>query len=82
LQNTWQRYDWMGKMIQALEKQLDVGQALQLLANGPVRNDATLHSWVFDPKYKTVYVANAGIDPPVTATKQPYVRIDLAPWFK
>ncbi len=82
LQNTWQRYDWLGKMIQALPKQLDVPQALQLLANGPVRNDSTLHSWVFDPKRKTAYVANAAVDPPATATSQPYVRVDFAPWFK
>ena len=81
MQNTWQRYDWLGKQIQARPGGTDVEQALQLLANGPVRNDATLHSWVFDPKNQVAYVAVAGNNPPVTATSRPYTRIDLAPWF-
>ena len=82
LQNTWQRYDWLGKQIQARPKGIDVEQALQLLANGPVRNDETLHSWVFDPKNKVAYVSVAGNNPPVTATSRPYTRIDLKQWFE
>ncbi len=82
LQNTWQRYDWLGKQIQAKPKGMDIKEALQLLANGPVFNDDTLHSWVFDPKNKTAYVAVAGSNPPLTATRRPFTRIDLSPWFK
>jgi len=81
-QNTWQRYDWLGKQIQARPRGVDVKEALQLLSNGPVRNDATLHSWVFDPKNQVAYVANAGNNPPVTATSRAYTRIDLTEWFK
>jgi hypothetical protein len=82
MQNTWQRYDWLGKQIQARPKKIDVPEALQLLSNGPVKNDATLHSWVFDPKNQVAYVAIAGNNPPVTATSRTYTRIDLKPWFK
>ena len=81
LQNTWQRYDWLGKQIQARPGAMDVAEALQLLANGPVKCDATLHAWVFDPKNQTAYVAVAGSDPPLTATARPFTRIDLAQWF-
>ena len=82
LQNTWQRYDWLGKQIQAQPGKIDVPQALQLLANGPVKNNTTLHSWVLDPKNKVIYLADAGANPPVTASETPYTKIDLAPWFK
>lgn len=82
LQNTWQRYDWLGKQVEARPGKMDVPEALQLLANGPVFNDDTLHSWVFDPKNKTAYVAVAGNNPPLTATKKPFTKIDLAQWFE
>ncbi len=82
LQNTWQRYNWLGEQIQAQPGKIDVAQALQLLANGPVKNNGTLHSWVFDPKNSTAYVAIAGNNPVVTATDRAYTRIDLGPWFK
>jgi hypothetical protein len=59
-----------------------VPEALQLLANGPVKNNGTLHSWVFDPKNQTAYVAIAGSNPPTTATNRIFTKIDLAPWFK
>ena len=81
-QNTWQRYDWLGKQIQAQPGKIDVPQALQLLANGPVKNNGTLHSWVFDPKNQTVYLSDAAVDPPVTATERPYTKISLAEWFR
>lgn len=81
-QNTWQRYDWLGKQIQSKTGKMDVAEALQLLANGPVKNDATLHSWVFDPKNQIIYIANAGWNPPVTATNRAFTKIDLSPWFK
>jgi len=61
---------------------MDVPEALQLLCNGPVLNDATLHSWVFDPKNAAAYVANAGNNPPVTAAKRAYTRIDLREWLR
>ena len=80
-QNTWQRYNWLGKQIQAREGNIGVAEALQLLANGPVENDATLHSWVFDPSNQTAYVAVAGNNPPVTATSRAYTKIDLSKWF-
>lgn len=82
MQNTWQRYDWLGKQIEALPGKIDVPQALQLLANGPVKNNGTLHSWVFDPKNQVVYLSNAGVDPLVTASERPYTKINLAEWFK
>jgi hypothetical protein len=81
-QNTWQRYDWLGKQIQARPAGMDVPQALQLLANGPVKAGSTLHSWVFDPKNKTAYVAIAGGNPAVPAWNRPYTRIDLSQWFE
>lgn len=81
-QNTWQRYDWLGWQIQARPAGMDVPQALQLLANGPVKSGSTLHSWVFDPKNKAAYVAIAGSNPPAPAWSRTYTRIDLAQWFK
>jgi predicted choloylglycine hydrolase len=84
LQNTWQRYDWLGKQIQAHPKGVDIPQALQMLVNRPVGGETTdtLHSWVFDPKNKTIYVAIAGSNPPVPATRRPYTKIDLTAWFQ
>jgi predicted choloylglycine hydrolase len=79
---TWDRYDWLGTQIQAQPGGIDVKEALQLLANGPVQCDVTLHSWVFDPKNNAAYIANAGWNPPVTASSRAYAHIDLAPWFK
>jgi len=81
-ENTWQRYDWMGRQIQARPGGMDVKEALQLLCNGPVRNDDTLHSWVFDPTNRVAYVAIAGNNPPVTATSRAFTRIDLKKWFE
>lgn len=81
-QNTWQRYDWLGKQIEARPGGIDVPQALQLLANGPVLNDATLHAFVFDPANQTAYISNAGIDPVVTATKMPFTKLSLKEWFQ
>ena len=81
-QNSYQRYDWMGKNISAEPGKVDIAKALQLLRNGPVYSDATLHSCVFDPKNQTAYVALAGNNPPVTATERPFTKIDLKEWFK
>jgi predicted choloylglycine hydrolase len=81
MQNTWQRYDWLGKQIEAQPGKIDVQQALQMLVNGPVFSEDTLHSWVFDPKNQTAYVANAGNNPPVPASRRPYTKIDLTEWF-
>ena len=81
MQNSWQRYDWMAKQIQAEPGAVDVKKAIQMLANGPVFCNATLHSWVFDPKNQVAYVAIAGNNPPVTATLRPFTRIDLKEWF-
>ena len=80
--NTFQRYDWLGQQIKARPAAIGVKTALAMLANGPVFNDDTLHSWVFDPSAQTAYVANAGNHPPLTATRRPYTRIDLSQWFK
>jgi predicted choloylglycine hydrolase len=82
LQDTWQRYDWLGKRIQEQPGKMDVPRAIQLLCNGPVKSSGTLHSVVFDPKNQTIYLAIAASEPPVTATETPFVKIDLAPWFK
>jgi len=81
-QNTWERYDWLGKQIQARPAKMDVPQALELLANGPVNAGNTLHSCVFDPKNQTAYVAIAGWDPPAPAWSRQYTKIDLSQWFK
>ncbi|MDQ1257018.1 MAG: hypothetical protein QG656_1619 [Candidatus Hydrogenedentes bacterium] len=82
LQNTWKRYDWMGKQIQAHPGAFDIPEALQILANRPVGNDGTLHSWVFDPSNQTAYIAIAGNNPPVTASSRPYTKVDMKEWFK
>jgi len=82
MQNTWQRYDWLGKQIQANEGKLDIPQCLQMLANKPVGNNATLHSCVFDPKNQVAYVAIAGNNPPKTASQRAYTKIDFTEWFK
>jgi len=82
MQNTWQRYDWLGKQIQARPGKVDVRECLQLLGNGPVYNSVTLHSFVFDPKNQTAYVAIAGTDPVTTATNRAFTKIDLSPWFQ
>lgn len=79
--DTFQRYDWLGQEIERREGAIDVPAALQMLANGPVFCDVTLHSWVFDPDNKAAYVAIAGNNPPVTATRRAFTKIDLAPWF-
>lgn len=81
-ENTWQRYDWLGKQFQANAGKMDVKEAIQCLMNGPVKNSDTLHSWVFDPKNQAVFLAVAGFNPPVTATDRPFTKIDLSPWFK
>ena len=81
-QNTWERYDWLGRQIQAQNGGLDVRQALQLLVNKPVGNPAMLHSCVFDPSKRAAYVAIAGSNPPVTAGKRAYTRVDFTPWFE
>ncbi|MCX5757605.1 MAG: C45 family autoproteolytic acyltransferase/hydrolase, partial [Candidatus Hydrogenedentes bacterium] len=84
LQNTWQRYDWLGKQIMARPGQMDVTEAVQLLANKPVggKDTKTLHSFVFDPSRKTAYVAVAAANPPVPAPLTQFVKIDLTEWFK
>ncbi len=81
IQNTWLRYDWLGKQIQERPGAMDVRDAIDLLANGPVFNHVTLHSFVFDPKNDAAYVANAGNNPPVTATLRAFTRIDLKEWL-
>lgn len=81
-QETWARYDWLGKQIQGHPKEVDAEMALAILTNGPVRVDNTLHSWVLDPDENTIYLAIAGSDPPVTAVARPYTRIDLSEWFE
>lgn len=81
MQNTWQRYDWMGKQIQARPGALDIREAVDILANGPVFNHVTLHSFVFDPTNHAAYIANAGNNPPVTATLRAFARIDLKEWL-
>ncbi|MCA1902750.1 MAG: C45 family autoproteolytic acyltransferase/hydrolase [Candidatus Hydrogenedens sp.] len=81
-QDSFQRYDWLGKQITKTEKSVDIRKAIDMLANGPVFGDDTLHSFVFDPKNQVAYVSNAGNNPPVTATRRPFTKIDLKPWFK
>ncbi|MDX9972610.1 MAG: C45 family peptidase [FCB group bacterium] len=81
-QNTWQRYEWLGRQIEARPGAIDIDEALQLLSNGPVKNDATLHSWVLDPKNEVAYVANAGVNPVVPATETTYTKLDLREWFQ
>ena len=80
-QDSWKRYECLSREIEKQPGKVDIVQALQLLATPPVYNKDTLHSMVFDPKNNTLYVANAGNNPPVTATDRPYTRIDLSPWF-
>lgn len=81
-QDSYQRYDWLGKQITKKEKAVDVRRAIDMLANGPVFGDATLHSFVFDPQNQVAYVAIAGNNPPVTATRRAFTKIDLKEWFK
>ena len=82
IQNTWLRYNWMGKQIQARPGKVDVVECLQLLGNAPVWCPVTLHSFVFDPKNQTAYVAIAGTDPNTTATSRAFTKIDLSRWFQ
>ncbi len=82
LQDTYQRYDYLGKEIQKEEGAIDVQRALQILANGPVYCKITLHAWVFDPKKQTAYIAHASNNPPGTALDRSFTKIDLSPWFK
>lgn len=81
-QNSYMRYEWLSTEIERQAGAIDVKEAIQILATGPVYGDATLHSWVCDPSNKTIYVANAGNNPPVTATDRPFTRVDLTEWFK
>lgn len=84
LQDTWQRYDWLGKRIMERPGQMGPVDAMCLLANKPVGGDTTdtLHSFVFDPFRKTAYVAVAATNPPVPAPLTQFVRIDLTEYFK
>ncbi len=81
-QDSWQRYEWMSKEIERQPGAIDVREAIQILSTGPVYCDVTLHAFVFDPSNQVAYVANAGNNPPVTATDRPFTRIELGPWFK
>jgi len=81
-QNSFMRYEWLSTEIERQAGAIDIKEAIQILATGPVYGDATLHSWVCDPSNKTIYVANAGNNPPVTATDRPFTRVDLTEWFK
>ncbi len=80
-QNTFHRYVWLGEQIEARPAAVDIETALALLANGPVAADNTLHSFVFDPANHVAYIANAAIEPPVTAWKTVYTKLDLSLWF-
>lgn len=80
-QDSWQRYDWISREIDRQPGAMDVAQAAAILGSGPVQAGNTLHSCVFDPKNKSIYVANAGNNPPVPAWQLPYVLFDLSPWF-
>ena len=81
-QNSWLRYEWLSKEIERQPGAVDANAAIQILATGPVYGDDTLHSWVCDPSNNAIYVANAGNNPPVTATDRPFTRVDLTEWFK
>jgi hypothetical protein len=81
-QNSWKRYEWLSKEIERRPGAIDVREAIQILATGPVYGDDTLHSFVCDPKNNAIYVANAGNNPPVTATDRPFTKINLETWFK
>ena len=81
-QDSYKRYDYLGKEIQKAEKRIDVPEAIEILINGPVYCDVTLHSWVFDPTNGCMYLSNAGNNPPVTACDRPYTKIDLSAWMK
>jgi len=80
-QDSWQRYEWMSRRIESMPGKVDIEQAVRILSTGPVYDDATLHSWVMDPKNSAIYASNAGANPPVTATDMPFTKIDLTPWF-
>ncbi len=80
--DSFMRYEWMSTEIERQAGAIDVKEAIQILATGPVYCDVTLHSWVCDPSNNTIYVANAGNNPPVTATDQPFTRVDLTEWFQ
>ena len=81
-QDSYQRYDYLGKEIQKAEKRIDAPEAIEILINGPVYCDVTLHSWVFDPSNKCIYLSNAGNNPPVTACDRPYTKIDVSAWMQ
>jgi predicted choloylglycine hydrolase len=80
-QNTFHRYVWLGEQIEARPGAVDVETALALLANGPVAAGNTLHSFVFDPANEIAYIANAAVEPPETAWKTPYTKLNLSQWF-
>lgn len=81
-QDSWQRYEWLSRRIEDLPGKIDVPEAVKILSTGPVYCDVTLHAWVFDPVKNAAYVANAGGNPPVTATDRPFTKIDLTDWMK
>ncbi|NLN91873.1 MAG: hypothetical protein GX130_01005 [Candidatus Hydrogenedens sp.] len=79
--DSWQRYDWISREIERQPGKMDVKEAVEILGSGPVQASNTLHSCVFDPQNKAIWVANAANNPPVPAWKFPYVLFDLSPWF-
>ncbi len=81
-QDSWQRYEWLSRAVEAQPGKIDAVGAVKILATGPVYCDATLHSFVFDPSAQTAWVAIAGNNPPVTATDMPFTKLVLTEWFK
>ncbi len=77
--DTWQRYDSLSRWITDNRGKIDARLARALLQTEPVGGNGNLHSVIFEPGFRRMWVANAGwvADHGEAAWKQHYVFLDL-----
>jgi isopenicillin-N N-acyltransferase-like protein len=81
-QDTWQRYDALGRWITEDYGKITPEKAIEYLGREPVGGDTgNLHSVVFRPAGKELWVAFAGADGQ-SACRRPYTHISFADAWK
>jgi hypothetical protein len=81
-QDTWQRYDALGRWIKEDYGKITPDKAIEYLGRAPVGNDTgNLHSVVFKPATKEIWVSVAGPDGQ-SACRRPYTHIDFSGVWK
>ena len=81
-QDTWQRYDALGRWIKEDYGKITPEKAIEYLGRPPVGGDTgNLHSVVFKPATQEMWVSVAGADGQ-SACRRPYVHINLREAWK